>query len=139
MRVDEFDFELPPECIALRPAIPRDTARLLIVKPDGSLEDDIVSRLASSLQPGDVLVLNDTRVIPAQLEGIRLPRAPSTHRPKCPQPCICVQEATFGMRLSDRQRRFKPVISWCLKEMAYLCMQKSRQRVRAGRLNLSFP
>jgi S-adenosylmethionine:tRNA ribosyltransferase-isomerase len=76
MRVDEFDFELPPECIALRPAIPRDTARLLVVKPDGSLADDIVSGLATRLRPGDVLVLNDTRVIPAQLEGIRRPRAP---------------------------------------------------------------
>lgn len=76
MRVDEFDFELPPECIALRPANPRDSARLLVVKPGGRLIDDRVCNLASGLKSGDVLVLNDTKVIPAQLEGMRLPRAP---------------------------------------------------------------
>lgn len=76
MRVDEFDFELPPESIALRPANPRDSARLLVIQPDGRLIDDIVSNLGSCLKPGDVLVLNDTKVIPAQLEGVRLPRSP---------------------------------------------------------------
>ena len=70
MRVDLFDFELPPERIALRPAEPRDSARLLRVRPDG-LADHIVSDLPQLLQPGDVLVFNDTRVIPAQLEGRR--------------------------------------------------------------------
>ena len=76
MRVDEFDFELPPESIALRPATPRDSARLLVIQPDGRLVDDIVSNLGACLKPGDVLVLNDTKVIPAQLEGMRLPRSP---------------------------------------------------------------
>lgn len=70
MRVDLFDFELPPERIALRPANPRDSARLLNVTRDG-LSDHIVRDLPSLLRAGDCLVFNDTRVIPAQLEGKR--------------------------------------------------------------------
>lgn len=70
MRVDLFDFELPPERIALRPVHPRDSARLLLVK-GGDLSDRVVSDLPSLLRPGDVLVFNDTKVIPAQLEGRR--------------------------------------------------------------------
>jgi S-adenosylmethionine:tRNA ribosyltransferase-isomerase len=70
VRVDAFDFALPPDRIALRPASPRDSARLLVVRP-GALEDRIVSQLPSLLRPGDVLVFNDTKVIPAQLEGRR--------------------------------------------------------------------
>jgi S-adenosylmethionine:tRNA ribosyltransferase-isomerase len=70
MRVDLFDFELPNDRIALRPASPRDSARLLLVRPAG-LEDHVVSELPQLLRPGDVLVFNDTRVIPAQLEGRR--------------------------------------------------------------------
>ncbi len=71
MRVDLFDFELPPENIALRPARPRDSARMLAVGREGAFRDLIVRDLPSLLQPGDVLVFNDTRVIPAQLEGTR--------------------------------------------------------------------
>lgn len=70
MRVDLFDFDLPPERIALRPASPRDNARLLLVRGD-ALKDRIVTDLPGLLAPGDVLVFNDTRVIPAQLEGMR--------------------------------------------------------------------
>lgn len=70
MRVDLFDFELPPEHIALRPASPRDSARLLSVTGAGQA-DHLISDLPSLLQPGDCLVFNDTRVIPAQLEGKR--------------------------------------------------------------------
>ena len=70
MRVDLFDFELPPERIALRPAAPRDSARMLVVR-DGGLEDRAVRDLPSLLDRGDLLVFNDTRVIPAQLEGRR--------------------------------------------------------------------
>lgn len=69
MRVDLFDFELPPECIALRPAEPRDAARLLLV--GDALEDRTVADLPRLLRAGDCLVFNDTRVIPAQLEGRR--------------------------------------------------------------------
>jgi S-adenosylmethionine:tRNA ribosyltransferase-isomerase len=70
MRVDLFDFELPPELIALRPARPRDSARLLKVA-GAALSDHVVSELPLLLRPGDVLVFNDTKVIPAQLEGRR--------------------------------------------------------------------
>ena len=70
MRVDLFDFDLPQELIALRPASPRDSARLLHVQGD-VFADKIVRDLPSLLNPGDCLVFNDTRVIPAQLEGRR--------------------------------------------------------------------
>lgn len=71
MRVDLFDFDLPTDRIALRPARPRDSARLLHVAGEGSFGDHRVSDLPQLLRKGDVLVFNDTRVIPAQLEGRR--------------------------------------------------------------------
>ena len=71
MRVDLFDFELPPERIALRPARPRDSARMLVVDGNRPFDDRHVSDLPGLLRAGDVLVFNDTRVIPAQLEGRR--------------------------------------------------------------------
>ena len=73
MRVDAFDFELPNERIALRPARPRDAARMLVVD-GGAIVDAGVADLPKWLRPGDCLVFNDTRVIPAQLEGRRAPR-----------------------------------------------------------------
>ena len=71
MKVDLFDFDLPEDRIALRPAEPRDTARLLAVRPGEGLEDLTVRDLPSLLRTGDVLVFNDTKVIPAQLRGFR--------------------------------------------------------------------
>lgn len=70
MRVDLFDFDLPQERIALRPARPRDSARLLLVDGE-AISDHQVLELPNLLEPGDVLVFNDTKVIPAQLEGRR--------------------------------------------------------------------
>lgn len=70
MRVDAFDFDLPPERIALRPARPRDAARMLLVQGD-AMSDAGVRDLPLLLRAGDCLVFNDTRVIPAQLEGRR--------------------------------------------------------------------
>lgn len=70
MRVDLFDFELPEDRIALRPASPRDAARLLVVDHVG-FADKVVRELPELLQPGDVMVFNDTKVIPAQLVGKR--------------------------------------------------------------------
>jgi len=75
MRTDLFDFELPPERIALRPVVPRDSARLLVVESDGTLRDSVVSALPEWLEAGDQLVVNDTKVIAAQLSGRRIGRA----------------------------------------------------------------
>lgn len=70
MRVSDFDFLLPPECIATRPVSPRDSARLLHLNGQG-MHDRIVRDLPKFLRPGDVMVFNDTRVIPARLFGRR--------------------------------------------------------------------
>ncbi len=71
MRVELFDFELPEDLIALRPARPRDSARLLHVRADGVFEDRLVRAAAALFRAGDVAVFNDTRVIPARLSGVR--------------------------------------------------------------------
>jgi S-adenosylmethionine:tRNA ribosyltransferase-isomerase len=88
MRTDDFDFVLPPERIALRPASPRDAARLLVVRPGGAgggggggggeFQDRIVRDLPDLLRSGDRLVVNDTKVIAAQLSGRRLGRPPES-------------------------------------------------------------
>ena len=70
MRIEEFDFDLPPELIAHRPASPRDASRLLHLLPD-RLEDRRFLDLPELLRPGDLLVFNDTKVIPARLIGRR--------------------------------------------------------------------
>jgi S-adenosylmethionine:tRNA ribosyltransferase-isomerase len=79
MRVSDFDFELPDERIALRPVNPRDGAKLLVVRPD-RLDDRIFRELPSLLRPGDVLVFNKTKVIPAALTGNRIGRGEATPR-----------------------------------------------------------
>jgi S-adenosylmethionine:tRNA ribosyltransferase-isomerase len=81
MRTDLFDFTLPEGRIALRPASPRDAARLLVVRPGAEieLEDRIIADLPALLQPGDALVVNDTKVFPANLHGRRLGRG--AHEP----------------------------------------------------------
>jgi S-adenosylmethionine:tRNA ribosyltransferase-isomerase len=95
MRVDLFDFELPEDRIALRPAEPRDAARMLVVR-DGGFEDRSVGELPSFLRKGDVLVFNDTRVIPAQLRGTR-------HRGDA----VASVDATLHMRIGpDRWKAF---------------------------------
>jgi S-adenosylmethionine:tRNA ribosyltransferase-isomerase len=93
MRVSDFDFELPPESIALRPAVPRESAKLLVVG-DG-FTDQTVADLPSLLKAGDVLVFNDTRVIPAALTGHRIGRLGTT--PKI--------EALLHMRLDGARWR----------------------------------
>src|SRR6185312_6318432 len=76
MRTDLFDFDLPPERIALRPATPRGSARLMVVRPGTSpeWEDRTVRDLPDLLQPGDCLVVNDSKVIAARLKGRRIGR-----------------------------------------------------------------
>ncbi|MEN3791818.1 tRNA preQ1(34) S-adenosylmethionine ribosyltransferase-isomerase QueA [Fulvimarina sp. MAC3] len=93
MRVDLFDFELPPERIALRPAEPRESAKLLGVSEAG-LSDRLIADLPDLLTPGDVLVFNDTKVIPAQLFGVR------TREGLRDGEGIAQIEATLHMRLS---------------------------------------
>ena len=70
MRVDAFDYQLPRELIATRPVVPRDAARLLVVEP-AALADRHLRELPELLRPGDLLVFNDTKVIPARLSGRR--------------------------------------------------------------------
>jgi len=76
MQTSLFDFDLPPECIALRPASPRDSARLMVVRPGATpeTEDKVVRDLPDLLRAGDALVVNDTKVIPARLFGRRIGR-----------------------------------------------------------------
>jgi S-adenosylmethionine:tRNA ribosyltransferase-isomerase len=94
MRTDLFDFDLPPDRIAIRPVVPRDAARLLVVRPGGGLEDSLVRDLPDLLNPGDALVVNDTKVIAARLIGRRLGRDT--------QPRI---EATLTQRLDGSRWR----------------------------------
>jgi S-adenosylmethionine:tRNA ribosyltransferase-isomerase len=89
MQLSDFDFDLPEDRIALRPASPRDSARLLVVGPGEPLRDLAVRDLPGELRAGDVLVLNDTKVIPARLKGVR-------HR----QDSAVAVEATLHRRLS---------------------------------------
>ncbi|WP_027259071.1 tRNA preQ1(34) S-adenosylmethionine ribosyltransferase-isomerase QueA [Leisingera aquimarina] len=70
MKLSDFDFDLPDDLIATRPANPRSAARLLVAA-EGGLHDGRVTDLVNWLQPGDLLVLNDTKVIPARLSGLR--------------------------------------------------------------------
>ncbi|WP_415403255.1 tRNA preQ1(34) S-adenosylmethionine ribosyltransferase-isomerase QueA [Tateyamaria sp. SN3-11] len=74
MKLTDFDFDLPEALIATRPAVPRSSARLLVAERD-SLHDGVVTDLVDWLRPGDLLVLNDTRVIPARLFGTRQRRS----------------------------------------------------------------
>jgi S-adenosylmethionine:tRNA ribosyltransferase-isomerase len=103
MRVDLFDFELPPERIALRPAAPRDAARMLVVD-DGTIRDHVVQDLPHMLRPGDCLVFNDTRVIPAQLEGRRgEARIGATlHKREGPRDWIAFIRNAKRLRIGDR-------------------------------------
>jgi S-adenosylmethionine:tRNA ribosyltransferase-isomerase len=97
MRVDLFDFDLPEASIALRPAEPRDAGRLLVVDPAAPPADHAVRDLPGLLRPGDALVFNDTRVIPARLHGVR--RRPDAPGQRC--------EAMLHMREApDRWRAF---------------------------------
>ncbi|MGI9039016.1 MAG: S-adenosylmethionine:tRNA ribosyltransferase-isomerase, partial [Gemmatimonadota bacterium] len=68
-RASDYDYELPPALIASRPAARRDGSRLLALEPGGALRDRAFPDLLDYLQPGDALVLNDTRVFPARLVG----------------------------------------------------------------------
>ncbi len=83
MDLSDFDFELPQDLIALRPADPQDTARLLVVHGDGRLDDSTMLELPAWLNAGDMLVFNDTRVLPAALSGVRPARDASGRDVAC--------------------------------------------------------
>ena len=110
MRVSDFDFDLPEDRIALRPTEPRDAARMLVVRPDSPLDDHHVRDLPDFLRAGDVLVLNNTRVIPARLGGVRA-REGSTvtveallHRRLGPNRWIAFMKPGKRLRPGDRIR-----------------------------------
>ena len=118
MRVDLFDFDLPEELIALRPSEPRDAARLLVVRPGGSpvLQDRSIGDLPDLLAPGDVLVANDTRVIPARLAGRRIGRGESAPRIEI---TLHRRESASGWRAFARPaRRLRPGDRVAFAEMA---------------------
>src|SRR5437764_5764483 len=73
MRTSDFDYELPDGLIAQRPAEPRDAARLLVLEPCGQISHRVFRDLPELLRPSDVVVANRTRVLPARLEGRRVP------------------------------------------------------------------
>src|SRR5262245_8805915 len=104
MRSDLFDFELPPERIALRPIEPRDAARLLVVHPGHvpELADRVVGDLTQLLAPGDAIVVNDTKVIPAQLSGRRISR---TGEPKIEATLIKRLDGSRWQALAKPARR----------------------------------
>jgi S-adenosylmethionine:tRNA ribosyltransferase-isomerase len=108
MRLSDFDFELPQDRIALRPARPRDSARLLVVGPDGDMQDRRVSELPTLLAPGDAVVFNDTRVIPARLKGVRWRDGASTpveatlHRRLSPSRWAAFAKPGRRLRVGDR-------------------------------------
>ncbi|MGZ5987156.1 MAG: tRNA preQ1(34) S-adenosylmethionine ribosyltransferase-isomerase QueA [Caulobacteraceae bacterium] len=89
MKLSDFDFDLPEDRIALRPAEPRDSARMLVLPPEGGMLDRQVRELPSFLRAGDLLVFNDTRVIPARLNGVRVR-----------EESVVAVEATLHRRLS---------------------------------------
>ena len=97
MKTDLFDFDLPADRIALRPASPRDAAQLLVVRPCGGPEwqDRTIADLPGLLAPGDCLVVNDSRVIAARLKGRRIGRGEN-------EPTI---EATLHKRLDGSRWR----------------------------------
>jgi S-adenosylmethionine:tRNA ribosyltransferase-isomerase len=104
MRVDLFDFDLPEDRIALRPADPRDSAKMLVVGSDGDLQDRHVLDLADFLTPDDILVFNDTKVIPAQLYGMRgdMHVECNLHKREGPTVWKAFAKKTKRMKMGDR-------------------------------------
>jgi S-adenosylmethionine:tRNA ribosyltransferase-isomerase len=108
MDLTPFQFDLPERLIALRPADPQDAARLLIVHRDGRLINAGVRDLPQFLQAGDVLVFNDTRVLPAALKGIRPARGPGSQDVACDVNLVRRIDARTWRALARPARRLHP-------------------------------
>jgi S-adenosylmethionine:tRNA ribosyltransferase-isomerase len=132
MRVDLFDFDLPEASIALRPAEPRDAGRLLVVRPGGTVADRFVRDLPGLLRAGDVLVFNDTRVIPARLDGVRTrPGAPGQKT----EVMLHLREAPARWRAFARPaKRLKPADTLRFGDLTALVAEKGE----AGEVVLDF-
>ena len=140
MKTADFDFDLPEDRIALRPVEPRDSARLLVVR-DGVLDDRIVRDLPDLLQPGDALVFNDTRVIPARLSGVRTRPGPDG------EPLTVEVEATLHHRdapdvwsaFMKPGKRLKPGDRIAFAELAAVIEAKGDDGLVTLRFDLSGP
>jgi S-adenosylmethionine:tRNA ribosyltransferase-isomerase len=92
MILADFDFHLPEERIALRPADPRSSARLMVIEPPNRIDHKTIANLVDLVRPGDVMVLNDTKVISAQLKGIRYPRNSDPNQNNVPIEITLIQK-----------------------------------------------
>ncbi len=131
MRVDQFDFELPEDLIALRPARPRDAARLLVVDPATGCRHASVRDLPSLLRAGDVLVFNDTKVIPAALSGVRTREGGQTARVSVN--LIERLDASQWRALARPSKRLKPGDRIEFGEEANVCLIGALAATVAGR------
>jgi len=117
MRVEDFDFQLPEELIALRPASPRDASRLLVVHGDGCLEHRRFSDLPDYLSGGDILVTNVSKVIPARLRGVRTGRGAEAkievllHRRQASDRYAALARPARKLALGDRLKLGKDLIA----------------------------
>ena len=133
MRVDQFDFVLPEDRIALRPAMPRDTARLLVVDTKGALSHRTIRDLPGLLLPGDCLVLNDTKVIAARLRGTRIGRGSA----------VAKIEVLLHKRLSaDEFRAFarpaRKLVEGDRLSLGHSLVAQVRRRRGAGEIDVQF-
>jgi S-adenosylmethionine:tRNA ribosyltransferase-isomerase len=121
LRLADFDFDLPESAIALRPVSPRDAARMLVVRPDAAppLTDAAVRDLPDLLAPGDLMVFNDTRVIPAQLAAVRLRGGDG-------------EPAGTGQAARPAPQRIAVTLHKRLDEARWLAFLKPGRRARAG-------
>ncbi len=134
MKVDLFDFDLPEDRIALHPVSPRDSAKMLVVAEDGGLADHVVTDLEMILRAGDVLVVNDTRVIPADLRGTR-------HRGEFAASVSFNLHkrvtAARGWRLPGPQSDSRSAIAWCSephrKSACSMNLRLPSKRLKTGR------
>jgi S-adenosylmethionine:tRNA ribosyltransferase-isomerase len=135
MNLAAFDFELPERLIALRPADPQDSARLLVVHGDGRLEDANVRDLPRYLSAGDVLVFNDTRVLPAALKGVRPARSDTGADVACDVNLVERISENTWRALSRPGKRLKPGDTIHFADGFHAVMT---QRIDGGEIELSF-